>query len=198
MKVPFIFECFMTNNTPSGVKMHLELNHLGTKKSDVESNNCSSGMSVFLMLLKPLIWWVKRFSSADCWTEIFLFSSSASLCHGTRTSACASGGMAPSLSLTSVVFVSPVVSSKGCSLPNPVYYLCLWPLRGFKQAWHWLLLGLPLCWLCMLCRRSGTACRYVAVWCITSIPIPAQVLNRNSNCNHESSVYHVNASSTPL
>jgi len=35
--------------------------------------------------------------------------------------------------------------ARGYSLPNSVHYICWWPLRGYKQAWHWLLLGLPLC-----------------------------------------------------
>ena len=45
---------------------------------------------------------------------IFLFSSSASLCHGTRTSACASGGMALSLTWFSCL---QWCLARGCSPP---------------------------------------------------------------------------------
>ena len=94
-------------------------------------------MHVFLMLLKPLTWWVTRFSLAGCWTEIFLFSSSASLCHGTKTSTCASGGMA----LSKTISMSPMVSGKGVFSPPIVFtiyvYNLLEDLSMFGIGCYW-------------------------------------------------------------
>jgi len=59
-------------------------------------------------------------------------------------SPCASGGMA----LSQAVSVTPMVSSKGVFSPQFCsLYMLMTSFRGYEQAWHWLLLGLPLCWL---------------------------------------------------
>jgi len=108
---------FCTSSLQFGFKKKMSTSLCSGTVKNVISRYVHEGSAVyacFLDVSKAFYLVSHEILLAGCWTEIFLFSSSPSLCHGTKISAFASGGMA--LSLT--VSMSPMVSRKEVFSPQ--------------------------------------------------------------------------------